>query len=166
LLERQLPSLYLESTIPSYLTAWPAKDLIAAAHQAITREWWDLRREHFDLYSSQMVVEEISAGDPTAAEQRLAALNRVPLLALTESVEWIAGELSSHGLVPEGASADGFHIAYASAHQMKYLLTWNCRHIANAERLPAIERFLEQNGLFVPIVCTPEELMGDIYGEI
>lgn len=121
----------------------------------------ELRREQFDLYSSQLVIEEVSAGDPIAAEQRLAVLYGIPLLALTESVEWIAGELSGHGLIPESASADGFHIAYASAHQMKYLLTWNCRHIANAERLPAIEHFLEQNGMFVPIVCTPEELMGD-----
>jgi hypothetical protein len=154
-------TLYLESTIPSYLTAWPAKDLIAAAHQAITREWWELRREDFNLHSSQLVIEEVSAGDPRATEQRLAALQGIPLLALTETVEGIAKELSTRGLVPEGASADGFHIAYASAHQMKYLLTWNCRHIANAERLPAIEQFLEYNGLFVPIVCTPEELMGD-----
>jgi hypothetical protein len=159
--ELRVPTLYLESTIPSYLTAWPAKDLIAAAHQAITREWWELRRHQFNLHSSQLVVEEISAGDPVAAEQRLAALQEATMLPLTESVEWIAGELARLSLVPESATADGFHIAYASAHHMKYLLTWNCRHIANAERLPAIERFLEQNGLFVPIVCTPEELMGD-----
>jgi hypothetical protein len=156
-----VPSLYIETTIPSYLTAWPARNLIAAAHQAITREWWELRRPDFQLYTSQLVILEASVGDTHAAQLRLDALHGIPLLPLTESVEWIASELEARALVPPAAAADGFHIAYAAAHSLDYLLTWNCRHIANAERLPAIESFLADNGFAVPIVCTPEELMGD-----
>lgn len=107
------------------------------------------------------MIEEVVAGDEAAAQLRLEALEGSPLLTLSDSVEWIAGELERRGLMPPNAAADGFHIAYSSVHAMDYLLTWNCRHIANAERLPAIETFLADFGFHVPIVCTPEELMGD-----
>jgi hypothetical protein len=156
-----LPSVYIETTIPSYLTAWPAKNLIAAAHQALTREWWELRRHEFDLFTSQLVIEEGSTGDPSAAQVRLDVLQGIPRLVSSETVEWIAAELERLALLPPKASADAFHIGYASAHRVDYLLTWNCRHIANAERLPAIQKFLADNGHHVPVVCTPEELMGD-----
>jgi hypothetical protein len=156
-----LQSVYIETTIPSYLTAWPAKNLIAAAHQAITRDWWELRRHDFQLYTSQLVILEASAGDPTAAQLRLEALKGIPLAPSTETVEWIASELARLALVPPNAAADAFHIGYASVHEIDYLLTWNCRHIANAERLPAIEAFLAENDFPIPIVCTPEQLMGD-----
>ena len=158
-----MQSVYLETTIPSYLTAWPARNLIAAAHQAITREWWALRRATFRLFVSQLVITEASAGDPVAAQLRLDALEGIPLLPSTASVEWIASELARLGLVPANAAADAFHVAFASVHAVDYLLTWNCRHIANAERLPAIEAFLRENGFAIPNVCTPEELMGDVY---
>jgi len=160
-----LQSVYIETTIPSYLTAWPAKNLIAAAHQTMTREWWQSRRQMFRLFTSQLVVVEVSAGDASAAKLRLECLTGIPVLASTQEVEWIAAELDRLALVPPNASADAFHIAYASIHQMSYLLTWNCRHIANAERLPTIEQFLAENGFHVPIVCTPEELMGDENGD-
>lgn len=156
-----MSSVYIETTIPSYLTAWPAKNLIAAAHQAITRDWWELRRHRFELFTSQLVIEEASAGDSLAAQLRLGALRDIPLLSSSDKVEWTAAELERRTLVPPNAGADAFHIGYASAHGVDYLLTWNCRHIANAERLPAIERFLADNGYHVPVVCTPEELMGD-----
>ena len=157
-----MQTVYIETTIPSYLTAWPARNLIAAAHQAITREWCSLRRNSFQLFVSQLVIMEASAGDPAAAQLRLDALAGIPLLPFTDSVEWIAGELARLSLVPPNAAADAFHVAFASVHAVDYLLTWNCRHIANAERLPAIETFLRDKGFPVPHVCTPEELMGDV----
>ncbi|MEO8498549.1 MAG: type II toxin-antitoxin system VapC family toxin [Planctomycetota bacterium] len=157
-----MQSVYIETTIPSYLTAWPARNLIAAAHQAITREWWALRRDTFQLFVSQLVITEASAGDPAAAQLRLDAVEGIPLLPSTDSVEWIANELERLGLVHANAAADAFHVAFASVHALDYLLTWNCRHIANAERLPAIEVFLRDNGFAIPNVCTPEELMGDV----
>lgn len=156
-----MDSVYLETTIPSYLTSWPAKNLVAAAHQAITREWWETRREKFELFTSQLVIVESRAGDASAAQMRIGALQGIPVLSLTDNVEWIAAELARLALVPPHAGADAFHIGYAAVHRMTFLLTWNCRHIANAERLPAIETFLATNGYHVPIVCTPEELMGD-----
>lgn len=157
-----MKSLYLETTIPSYLTAWPARNLITAAHQSLTKEWWDSRRQDFQLFVSQLVITEISAGDTSAAQLRLEVLNGIPLLPFDPSVEWIATELTRLNLVPPNASADSLHIAYAAVHAVDYLLTWNCRHIANAERLPAIESFLRDHGFNVPNVCTPEELMGDV----
>lgn len=160
-----MDTVYIETTIPSYLTAWPANNLIAAAHQALTREWWELRRHYFELFTSQLTILEASAGDAAAAQLRLDALRGIPLLSSSESVEWIADNLERLKLVPAGAAADGFHIAYSAVHQMRYLLTWNCKHIANAERLPAVESFLAENGYHVPIVCTPEELMGDVFDD-
>ena len=157
-----MQSVYIETTIPSYLTAWPARNLIAAAHQAVTREWWVLRRNSFRLFVSQLVITEASAGDLAAAQLRLGALVGIPLLPSTDSVEWIASELGRLSLVPANAAADAFHVAFASVHAVDYLLTWNCRHIANAERLPGIKVFLRDNGFAVPNVCTPEELMGDV----
>jgi hypothetical protein len=109
-----------------------------------------------------LVVVEVSAGDAQVAQLRLNALKDIPWVSSTKQVEWIASELEQRGLVPPNAAADAFHIAYPSAHGIDYLLTWNCRHIANAERLPAIAAFLSGEGLAVPIVCTPEELMGDV----
>jgi hypothetical protein len=158
-----MPSVYLETTIPSYLTAWPSSNLVMAAHQAITREWWETQRQRFDLFTSQLVIEEASAGDEAASGLRLAALGDIAILASTPTVEWIAEELARLALVPPNAAADAFHIGYASAYAMRYLLTWNCRHIVNAERWPDIAGFLQQSGLHVPIACTPEELMGDLY---
>lgn len=157
-----MQSVYIETTIPSYLTAWPARNLVAAAHQAITREWWSLRRECFRLFVSQLVITEVGEGDPVAAQLRLDSLAGIPILPSTDSVEWIATEMERLELVPKNAAADAFHIAYAAVHAVDYLLTWNCRHIANAERFPAIEVFLRDNGFAVPNVCTPEELMGDV----
>ena len=134
---------------------------MAAAHQAITREWWEKRRHHFELFTSQLVIEEATDGDPIAANLRVASLAGITLLESSDTVEWIAGELERLALVPPNAAADAFHIGYASDYGIDYLWTWNCRHIANAERWPGIARFLAESGLHVPVVCTPEELMGD-----
>jgi hypothetical protein len=113
------------------------------------------------LFTSQLVIVEATTGDASASQLRMDAMQGIPVLSLTNEVEWIAGELERLALVPPSAGADAFHIGYAAVHRTTYLLTWNCRHIANAERLPAIEAFLAEKGYHVPIVCTPEELMGD-----
>jgi predicted nucleic acid-binding protein len=160
-----LSSVYIETTIPSYLTAWPAKNLIAAAHQAITKEWWELRRTSFELFTSELVLSEAAAGDREAAKLRLEVMEGIPVLLSNDRVEWISDELVRDGLIPSSAAADAIHIAIAAVHRMTYLLTWNCRHIANAEKLPQIERFLARNHFHVPVVCTPEELLGDSDGD-
>ena len=125
--------LYLETTIPSYLTSRPSRDLIIASHQQITREWWKKRRDTFHLYISQLVVDEASAGDPVAARERLKVVQDLPLLDITPEVAELASGILASGKVPRKAATDAAHIAIAAAvHGMDFLVTWNCAHIANA----------------------------------
>ena len=152
---------YLETTIVSYLTARPSRNLILAAHQEVTRQWWEGPREQFGLYVSQFVVDEASDGDPTAAGERLKLLNGLPLLPLTDEVRDVATGLLDAGVLPRKAQADGVHIAVATVHEMDVLLTWNCRHLANAVILGNVGRHLRDSGYEAPIICTPDELMGE-----
>jgi predicted nucleic acid-binding protein len=154
------PKLYLETTVPSYLTAWPSRDLIRAGHQQLTKEWWQTRRAGFDLYISQFVLDEAAAGDAEAARERLAALEGLPILDVSEEVLDLARALSVSLALPVKAVTDAAHIATAAVHGMHFLLTWNCAHIANAEMFVAIERACREHGYSCPVICTPEELMG------
>ena len=153
--------LYLETTVPSYLTAWPSRDLIRASHQQTTREWWQHRRGEFDVFISQLVLDEAAAGDPEAARERLRVLAGLPLLDLTPEVVTLANALVVSLALPAKASTDAAHIALAAVHGMHFLLTWNCTHIANAEMAVAIEACCRDNGFDAPVICTPEELMGE-----
>jgi hypothetical protein len=148
---------YLETTVPSYLAAWPSRDLIRAAHQQITREWW-ANRHSFELYSSRLVVLECQAGDPQAAAERLATLAGVPLLEQTPEAAVLAEALVRGVPLPERAAADALHIAIAAVHGVDYLLTWNCTHIANVTLRPQIEAVCRAAGYASPLICTPEEL--------
>ena len=150
-------TVYIETTIPSYLTAWPSRDLVRAAHQQITREWW-ARRDEFDLRSSRLVVQECQAGDTEAAADRLTALAGIPLLEQGAEVGELAEALMRGVPLPEKAAADALHIATAAVHGMQYLLTWNCTHIANVELRPQIEAVCRAAGFEPPLICTPEEL--------
>ncbi|MFO0967634.1 MAG: type II toxin-antitoxin system VapC family toxin [Gemmataceae bacterium] len=152
---------YVETTIPSYLTAWPSRDLVRAAHQQITREWWEKRRTQFDLFISQVVLAECQAGDATAASQRLAAIQDLPLLEQTEDATKPAQELVARVPLPERAAVDALHIALAALHGMDYLLTWNCTHIANAVFRDPIESICRATGYEPPAICTPEELLSE-----
>jgi hypothetical protein len=153
------PRVYLETTIPSYLTAWPSRDLIMAARQQITREWWDARRDDFELFSSELVVDEASAGDSDAATRRLEALANIAILDSTSDAGVLADKLLNEIPLPPKAAADSLHIAIAATSGMEYLLTWNCTHIANAEFRDSIERICRESGFEPPIICTPEELL-------
>ena len=153
--------IYLETTIVSYLTAKPNRDLVIAAHQQITQEWWEARRECFGLFISELVIREASAGDEVAAQRRLDALEEIPLLQLNEDSLYLAKELVQKGPIPQKAREDAFHIALATVHGMDYLLTWNCRHIANAEMHKGIASVCISLGYETPIISTPEELMGE-----
>ncbi len=152
------PRAYLETTIPSYLTAWRSRDLIKAAHQEVTREWWEIRNR-FDLYVSQVVLRESGGGDTEAAAQRLKALAGIPILDVTPDAQALAADLVERGPVPEKATIDALHIGIAAVHGMDYLLTWNCTHIANAATRGEIEKICRENELTPPIICTPIELM-------
>lgn len=151
-------SIHVETSIVSYLTARPNRDLVRAAHQEVTREWWSARAT-FELYVSQLVLDEASAGDPGAAAQRLEALRDLPLLELTAEVTALGASLIRGAALPPKAAADALHIAFAAAHGVDYLLTWNCAHIANATMRPTIEATCRANGFESPVICTPLELV-------
>ncbi|MBN1608431.1 MAG: type II toxin-antitoxin system VapC family toxin [Polyangiaceae bacterium] len=152
---------YLETTVISYLAARPSRDLRVAAHQQATSEWWMHRRHEFELYVSQLVFEEASAGDEDAVARRLELLRSVTLLDLTDECLALAERLLADGSVPKEAAEDALHIAVAAVHGMDYLLTWNCRHIANATMRVRIQGTCYEAGYDVPVICTPEELLED-----
>ena len=153
------PRVYLETTIPSYLTAWLSRDLVMAAHQQTTREWWETRRQDFELFVSQFVIDEAGLGDPDAAGRRLEMLVDVPLLDASEDVYTLADELMKRVPLPPKAAADSLHIAIVTVNGMNYLLTWNCTHIANAALRSSIELVCRESGYEPPVICTPEELL-------
>lgn len=155
------PKLYMETTIPSYLTARPSRDLIAAGHQQITREWWEKRRRDFDIYISQFVIDEAGEGDSEAARRRLDIIAEFEHLAITEEVTELASSLLVEGIIPKESAIDAAHIAIAAVHNMHFLMTWNCAHIANAENATAIISVCEANGFNCPVICTPEEVLGE-----
>ncbi len=150
---------YIETSVNSYLTARPSKTILGAAHQQLTLSWWE-RRFEYDLLVSQSVWQECAAGDPDAARRRLAALEGLDVLATTEEMIGLAEELITQLIIPEKAIEDSLHIAIATLHHVDFLLTWNCRHIANPVIQEGIAEYLEKRGLFLPIICTPEELLG------
>jgi len=153
------PTVYIETTIPSLLTAWPRRDVEILAQQVATREWWEKRRQAFDLYVSQEVLKEAARGDPGAARGRLAALAECRILAATDMAEALTERILSAGLIPERAASDAVHIGYAAAHGMDFLLTWNCRHILNKMIERRLGAVCTAMGLSLPVLCTPSELM-------
>lgn len=153
--------MYIETTIVSYLTARPSRDLVQRAHQQLTRRWWQARRAKFDLYVSPPVVQEAAGGDPRRAQKRLAALKAIPVLEATPEAMQLAAALIGAGAIPKQAAGDAAHVAIATIHGVEYLLTWNCAHIANAAIRSNIERVCRSAGYEPPILCTPEELMED-----
>jgi predicted nucleic acid-binding protein len=152
------PKVYLETSIPSYLTAWRSRDIVVAGNQETTKDWWE-RRNDFDLFISTFVLKEVSAGDPEAAKLRLQALNEISEIEITEEVEVIAERLLSHALLPSKAKVDALHIATATIGGMDYLLTWNCAHIANPAFRMKIESVIHSFCYELPIICTPQELL-------
>jgi hypothetical protein len=156
-----MPRLYLETTIISYLTARPSGDLVTAAHQRITARWWVTRRDAFALHVSELVLREAEAGDPDFAARRLGLAAGLPVLALTPEAAALADRIVRATGLPGRAAADALHIAVSAVHGMDFLLTWNCRHIANAALRGRIEAACREHGYAAPVLCTPEELLGE-----
>lgn len=150
---------YVETSVISYLASRPARDLIVAAHQELTQEWWDERSSGFELVISELVEQEAEAGDPDASRLRLATIQGIAILALSDEAVSIAEHLVGSGPIPREAAADALHIAVAAVNGVDYLLTWNCKHLANAALRVQIAALLEDAGYACPVICTPEELM-------
>ena len=151
--------LYLETTIVSYLVARPGRDLVQAANQQLTREWWESQRQRYDIHISDVVIEEARPGDAAMAKQRLELLKSFPVLAAEPEVDELANTLIHGGPLPAKAARDAAHIAYAAVHGMHFLLTWNCRHIANPSMARRIGQICAEHGFDVPVICTPAILL-------
>lgn len=153
------PTVYIETTIVSYLTAWPSRDVVRLSHELLTRDWWSDERSRFELYTSELVIRESSAGDPTAAAERLKSLAELPLLAITDDALALAQQLAAALVLPERARADAAHVAIAAVNGMSFLLTWNCKHLANGMLTDRIERACRAASFEPPRIVTPEQLM-------
>jgi PIN domain-containing protein len=151
---------YIETTVVSYLTARPSRDVVIAGHQQVTHEWWDTRRANYELCISQLVLDEAGAGAAQAAQERLLVLQPMLVLETTAEALELAKELLQAGALPAKAADDALHIAVAATKAIPFLLTWNCRQLANAVMRPVIETVCKAKGFKAPIICTPEELLG------
>jgi predicted nucleic acid-binding protein len=154
-------TVYIETSILGYLTARSTKNLILAANMEITKDWWELRRNDFTLYTSEAVLDEVAQGDAAISTQRLEILRDFPLLALNQAVQGLAAQFLTRSNLPPKAKVDAIHIAAATVHGMDYLLTWNCKHIANAQIQGKLAEISLDFGYVLPVLCTPSELMGD-----
>ena len=152
-------SVYIETSIPSYLTARPSRDVRAVAWQQITGQWWDEARADYELFTSELVIVEASAGNPESAARRLEALEGIAELPIDEEVQDLAEQLISQGGLPSAAEADALHVAVAAVHRIDYLLTWNFRHIDNAAKKPIIRSICAAAGYSCPEICAPMELL-------
>lgn len=152
-------TVYVEASVVSYLTARPARDVVVAAYQEITQEWWSRAPSRFSLVTSELVVAEAASGDSDAARARLALLDTIPLIDVTKEAIELNQKLVDLGAVPAKAADDAAHIATAAVNSVGYLATWNFRHIANATMRPRIEEVCRSAGYEPPVICTPSELM-------
>ena len=156
-----MESVYLETTFISYLVARPSRDVIVAGHQQTTQDWWEVRRSDFECSVSQVVIDEASVGDPTEVQKRLAIIGGLPSLAITDDAKALTQAIMAAGILPPQVVRDAAHVAVAAVHAVDYLLTWNCKHLANAQIARRIAVVCEKLGRKMPIICTPEELMGE-----
>jgi predicted nucleic acid-binding protein len=155
-----MESVYLETTVISYFCSSPSRDLLVAAHQQVTFDWWTMRREAFDCFVSQIVIDEVSAGDPEEARKRMEIVSMFPALEVTEEALQLAKAILGSGAIPTRAVRDAAHVSVAAVHGLDYLLTWNCTHLANAQVIRRVSVVCNREGYHMPTVCTPEELMG------
>ena len=153
-----METVYIETTILSCLVSRPSRDIIVAARQELTRQWWEIAKPKHECLISQIVLDEISAGDPEHASKRLQHADRLPVLALNEDCILLAEQFLDKGYVPKNEIRDALHIAVAVIWKVDYLVTWNCKHMANGHASRQLRKFSENKGYEFPHVCTPEEL--------
>lgn len=155
-----MDTVYIETSIVSHASAWPSSDIQIAALQFQARQWWATERHNFELVTSHLVFDEASVGDPTAAAERLKLLDGLATVPIDEDVRSLAREIVSKSLMPQKAAADALHVAAAAVAGIQYLLTLNCKHIANAHELPRIYQLLDERGFGQLLICTPSEFLG------
>lgn len=156
-----MSKIYIETSIPSYITAKPSGDLVATTRQYLAQKWWTNERDKNQLYVSGIVLLEAGRGDEGKAKQRIELLTEIPRLKISETCRSLAKEIILKSDLTQKASEDALHISIATIHQMDILLTWNCRHIANPIILKKIRKIVSEFGYLLPEICIPEELLGD-----
>ena len=149
---------YIETTIPSYITTDLSNDIIILGHQIITIEWWKTNKNYFDLYLSEIVIDEISKGDNKQAEKRIELIKDLKVLDFNKELEELGIKYFEYFKLPKKALFDAYHIAIAVYYQMDFLLTWNCKHLANAGIRTRLLEYNKKADLKTPDICTPEEL--------
>jgi predicted nucleic acid-binding protein len=154
------PLVYVETTIPSfYHELRTAPDIVARPDW--TRKWWSTAAGRFELVTSAPVPDELAGGSPERGVERLELVRGLPLVPVEPAVADIVAAYIRHMLMPAAPAGDALHLALASFHKCSFLVTWNCRHLANANKFGDIRRVNSMLGLFVPALVTPLELLGD-----
>jgi len=156
-----MATIYVETSVISHATAWPSRDPAIAVLQDQAQRWFAIEAPKHELVTSQFVLDEAARGDQDAVERRLALLADIPVLIPDNRVEEIATEILARSLMPASAKLDALHVASAAGGGVEYLVTQNCRHIANAHVLPRVYELLEEFGLPRLLICTPAEFLGD-----
>jgi hypothetical protein len=151
-------SVYIESTIPSYVAAWPSRDTIIAGHQAATRLFWEEERYKYDLYISDYVLDEIREGNSEAAQKRLNLVEDIPVYPKAAEIDALAAIYQKLLGIPDRAKTDCNHLATCAIWHINYLLTWNCAHLGVAAQVK-IQGYNERHGLWTPLLITPDALL-------
>jgi predicted nucleic acid-binding protein len=156
-----METIYIETTVVSYLVANPSRDSILAAHQQLTRQWWQEERQKYECLTSEEVLREASMGDEEMSRRRLELLAGLTILTVDESARLLARAILGEKILPPAAVSDAIHAVVASQHCVNILLTWNCKHLANPHLLAKLRGFMAARGLILPEICTPIEIIGE-----
>lgn len=156
-----MKSVYIESSVISYITARPSRDVVTSARQTISIEWWAGYRDSFEVFVSELVLEEIGSGDSRAASNRLVIVEDIPVLVITTNAVALAKSLIAENAIPASSMEDALHISIAAVQSIDFLLTWNFKHINNANTRNKITQVINLSGFNSPILCSPEELISE-----
>lgn len=158
-----MEKVYLESSFISYLVSRPSNNLVVAAHPLITKNWWEQKKHLFWCCVSEAVIGEISIGDAEEARKRLLVIKDIPILSATKDAEFLVETILLKGIIPLHAGTDAVHIAISAVNEIDYLLTWNCKHLANAQIIRRLQSLFREHNVDIPSICTPEELLGEYH---
>jgi predicted nucleic acid-binding protein len=155
---------YVETTIPSfYHDVRRAPDIVV--RRDWTRRWWSSAVRQYELVTSPTVLDELAGGNPERVAERLALVRELPILPIEPAISEIVQTYIDHHVMPADPGGDALHLALASHHKCDFLVTWNCQHLANANKFGHIRRVNALLGLFVPALVTPLELLGGTHEE-
>jgi predicted nucleic acid-binding protein len=159
------PSVYIDTSIPSYLTSRPSREWPLKRYQWVTCLFWNAHGARFEMHVSRFVVDEVKAGDPDAAQKRVEAISSLPRLEIPDDVDRLTALILKKTGLPNSAKADAEHVAIAATHKIEFLATWNCKHLANPAITPKVARACERAGFRSPAICTPEVILRHVvYG--